>query len=70
MREADGDLKVEETQKYGAAANRTMTTTYDLSGRAKELVYPGDETIAAMTLTYTYDDVGRLTTVNDGTNDQ
>jgi len=65
-----GDLRVEETQEYGAAADRTLTTTFDLAGRLKTLAYPGDGTISAMTLTYTHDDVGRITAVNDGAADR
>ena len=64
-READGDLKVEEKQKYGTATDRTVTTTYDLAGRVKTLDYPSN-----LTLTYTYDDIGRITKVNDGTDDR
>ena len=65
-READGDLKVDEKQKYGTAyIDRTVTNAYDLSGRLKTLAYPG-----AITMTYAYDDVGRAVTINDGANDR
>jgi len=64
-RENDGDLEVEESQEYGAAADRVLTSTYDLSGRLKSLEYP-----SGLTLSYTYDDLGRITAVNDGTNDR
>ncbi|MFO8006701.1 MAG: hypothetical protein R6V05_03100, partial [Candidatus Brocadiia bacterium] len=63
-RESDGDLKVEETQKYGTMTDRKVTYTYDLSGRLKTMDYP-----SALTLSYTYDAVGRHTVVSDGTND-
>jgi RHS repeat-associated protein len=64
-READGDLKVEEEQAYGTMTDRTVTYTYDLSGRLKTMQYP-----SAMTLTYGYDDLGRPVAVNDGTDDR
>ncbi|MFO8007118.1 MAG: RHS repeat domain-containing protein, partial [Candidatus Brocadiia bacterium] len=63
-READGDLKVEETQKYSGLTDRKVTYTYDLSGRLKTMDYPG-----SLTLSYTYDALGRRTKINDGTND-
>jgi len=64
-READGDLRVEEKQKYGTYTDRTITTTYDLAGRQKSLGYP-----SGLTLSYTHDDIGRVTAVNDGSNDR
>jgi len=64
-RQDNGDLKVEETQKYGQSTDRKVTTTYDLAGRLKTLAYP-----SGLTLTYSYDDIGRVTAVNDGTNDR
>ena len=64
-REANGDLTVEETQGYGQAADEVVTTTYDLAGRLKSLEYP-----SGLTMSYSYDDLGRITAVNDGTNDR
>jgi len=64
-READGDLRIEEEQEYGTYTDRTVTVTYDLSGRMKSLAYP-----SGLTLSYTHDDIGRVTAVNDGTNDR
>ncbi len=64
-READGDLTVEETQEYGTYTDRTVTVTYDLAGRMKSLEYP-----SGLTLTYAYDDLVRVTAVNDGTDDR
>jgi RHS repeat-associated protein len=64
-RESDGDLKVEETQEYGTATDRTVTYEYDLAGRLKGTTYP-----SSLALTYTYDDVGRAVKVNDGTDDR
>ena len=65
VREEDGDLRVEENQRYGNAADRTVKTTYDLAGRLKSLEYP-----SGLTLTYSHDDLGRVTAVNDGTSDR
>jgi len=62
---AEGDLEVEETQKYGNASDRDVTYRYDLSGRLKSVEYP-----SAITMTYTYDDIGRAYVVNDGANDR
>lgn len=42
-----------------------VTSTYDLAGRLKSLEYP-----SGLTLTPSYDDLGRATAVNDGTNDR
>ena len=64
-RESNGDLTVAETQAYGQSTSRTVTATYDLAGRLKSLAYP-----SGLTLTYSYDDTGRVTAVNDGTNDR
>jgi YD repeat-containing protein len=64
-REGDGDLKVEETQEYGTMTDRKVTYEYDLSGRLKKMTYP-----SALALSYTHDDIGRVTKVNDGTNDR
>jgi YD repeat-containing protein len=75
-REGDGDLAVEETQEYGTMTDRTVTYEYDLSasssiasggggGRLKKMTYP-----SALALSYSHDDIGRVTAVNDGTNDR
>ncbi len=42
-----------------------MTVTYDLSGRGNSLAYP-----SGLTLTYARDDIGRITAVNDGSDDR
>jgi len=42
-----------------------VTATYDLSGRLKSLGYP-----SGLTLSYTHDDIGRVTAVNDGSDDR
>ena len=64
-REGNGDLTVAETQEYGTIANQAVTYTYDLSGRLKTMEYP-----SAITMTYAYDDLGRVTAVNDGTSNR
>jgi len=56
---------VEESQEYGTATDRVVTYRYDLSDRLKSVEYP-----SAITMTYTYDDIGRAYKVNDGTNDR
>ena len=61
----EGDLEVEETQKYGTATDRDVTYRYDLAGRLESLEYP-----SGLTLSYTYDDIGRAYVVNDGTYDR
>ena len=64
-RETNGDLTVEETQELGSLTDRTVTYTYDLAGRLESMEYP-----SGLTLTYGYDDLGRIVTVNDGTYDR
>ncbi len=56
---------VEESQEYGTYTDRTVTVTYDLSGRIKSLEYP-----SGLALTYTHDDIGRITAVDDGSDDR
>ena len=63
--ENDGDLEVEESQEYGNATDRVVTYLADLAGRLKEMEYP-----SGLTLSYTYDDVGRPCVVNDGASDR
>ena len=59
---AQDDHVVEETQKYGTASDLDVTYRYDLPGRLGSVEYP-----SGLTLSYTYDDVGRAYKVNDGT---
>jgi len=56
---------VGKKQKYGAYTDRMVTVAYDLPGRIKSLGYP-----SGLTLSYTHDDSGRVTAVNDGANDR
>ena len=46
-------------------ADRTVTYLYDLAGRLKSLEYP-----SGLTLSYDHDDLGRVTAVDDGTDDR
>ncbi|MES4792864.1 MAG: hypothetical protein C4321_07620, partial [Chloroflexota bacterium] len=44
-----------------------VTINYDLLHRASQITYPPIFSLPALTFTYTYDDLGRVGTISDGT---